>query len=69
MRYDTMTIPLIIFASLIGFIRVYQFANGCGLTLECELTLDGLMTMISFIGKISLVYLLYYIWRNWKPNE
>ena len=50
MKYDAIIVLLIIFAFLVALIIVYQLVNGCGLTLECEFTFDGLMTTFIYWG-------------------
>jgi hypothetical protein len=62
--YDIKTISFFIFMALAVFIRVYQIANGCGLTLECEMAFDGLITTVIFVSKYFVAYCVFCIIFN-----
>ena len=51
-----MNIFLILFAIIAFSVRIYQIANGCGLSTNCEPSAVGLYTMIYFLLKMIILY-------------
>lgn len=54
-----------LFVIFIAFMRLYNYANGCGVTLECEMTLSGMGTTFMLMIKLGIVFLIVkYFMRN-----
>jgi len=56
---------------LVGFARLYNFANGCGLELECDLSLSGIVVTFILISKLSFVYFIarYYYRKHSQYSQ
>ena len=41
---------------IVGFVRLYNYANGCGIALECDLSVSGIVITFVLIAKLSLAF-------------